>query len=63
MESKFKIGDTFIRNNGGRDLIPLKIIEISYEFEPVYTLKPIYLCGDTIQLGEEGLMTLYNKIK
>lgn len=59
--AKFKIGDMFSRKNT-RDTIPLEVTRIDYEFEPMYTLRPIRLCGDEIVLGEEALIVLYNKI-
>ena len=62
MESKFKLGDMFIKKYT-RDTIPIEIHEISYSaIEPIYKLKPIRLCGDDVILGEEALIELYNKI-
>ena len=62
MESKFKLGNVFIKKHT-RDTIPIEIYEISYgATEPIYKLKPIRLCGDDIILGEEALIELYNKI-
>lgn len=60
-EAKFKVGDKFSRKHT-RDDIPVKVVEIAYEFEPVYTLKKIRLCGDDVVLGEEALMEIYDKI-
>lgn len=59
--AKFKIGDMFSRKHT-RDEIPLEVTRIDYEFEPMYTLTPIRLCGDELVLGEEALIVLYNKI-
>ena len=59
--AKFKIGDMFTRN-GTRDEIPLEITSIHQEYEPIYTLTPIRLCGDELVLGEDALIALYNKI-
>ena len=59
--TKFKIGDMFTRKNT-RDEIPLEITSIHQEYEPIYTLTPIRLCGDELVLGEEALIALYNKI-
>jgi hypothetical protein len=62
MESKFKLGDVFIKKHT-RDTIPIEIYEISYDvIEPIYKLKPIRLCGDDVILEEEALIELYNKI-
>lgn len=60
-EAKFKVGDRFSRKHT-RDEIPVEVSEIAYEFEPVYTLKKIRLCGDDVVLGESALIELYNKI-
>ena len=62
MESKFKLGDRFIKKRT-RDTIPLEIYKINYgPIEPAYQLKPIRLCGNDVILGEEALIELYNKI-
>ena len=60
-EAKFKVGDKFSRKHM-RDDIPVKVVEIAYEFEPVYTLKKVWVCGNDVVLGEEALMELYDKI-
>ena len=60
-EAKFKVGDKFTLKYT-RDDIPVEVSEIAYEFEPVYTLKKVRLCGDDVMLGEAALMELYDKI-
>ena len=61
MKSNFKLGDRFVHKNT-RDMIPLEIYDIRYEFEPIYKLKPIMLCGDDLTLGEAALAELFIKI-
>lgn len=59
--ARFNLGDRFSRKYT-RDEIPLEITSIHQEYEPIYTLTPIRLCGDELVLGEEALIALYNKI-
>lgn len=62
MKSKFKLSDRFTKKYT-RDLIPYEVFEINNDgIEPVYKLKPLRLCGDSIILGEEALIELFNKI-
>ena len=62
MTSKFRLGDRFVHKNT-RDMIPLEIYSIRYEFEPIYSLRPIRLYGSDITLGEEALVELYIKLQ
>ena len=59
--ARFQLGDRFSRKYT-RDKIPLEITSIHQEYEPIYTLAPIRLCGDKLVLSEEALIALYNKI-
>lgn len=60
--TKFKIGDRFTKNNT-RDYPVMEIIGIKYTpIEPVYELEGVIFKSNLIELGEEVLDRLYDKI-
>lgn len=63
MESKFKVGDKFVKK-GTRDSAVMCIERINYHFgqEPTYDMEPFIYCGNRQTISEETLIELYNKI-
>lgn len=64
MESKFKLGDKFVKKKA-RDSTVMCIERINYRFgqEPTYDMKPFSCCGNRQTISEETLLKLYNTLQ
>lgn len=64
MESKFKLGDKFVKK-GTRDSAVMCIERINHRFgqEPTYDMKPFSCCGNRQTISEETLLELYNTLR
>ena len=62
MQSKYKIGDRFVKKNS-RDSFVMNIVEVRYgPIEPEYKLRGVNNLNMFVYLGESGLEELYTKI-